>query len=93
MTTITFEAHTRTWTLTDEASSSRYGIPVLIDDAGQQLGPWDYAVKNIQRGELGFLHGFIARARAVAEYALEDYPDDPVILAMVTKFRAVPEHA
>lgn len=90
MTTVTFEAHKRTWTLTDEASSTSFGIPVLIDSNGQQFGPWDYAVENIQRGELGFTHGFRTTARAIAMYARDDHPDDPAICAMVTKFSSVP---
>lgn len=91
MTAVTFTAHKRTWTLTDEASQCSHGMPVLMEDDGAQLGPWDIAVENIRQGELGFRHGFTARARAVAAYAKDDYPDDPTICTMVDKFLAVPD--
>lgn len=38
---ISFRVHDRTYQLSDEHSASSYGIPVLVTEDGEQLGPAD----------------------------------------------------
>lgn len=47
---ISFRAWSRTYRLSDEHSASSYGIPVLVTEDGEQLGPSDYVYESDTAG-------------------------------------------
>lgn len=92
MTSVTINAGGRTYTLTDEHSSSNYGQPVLLDQDGVSFGPWENVIDN-PNGKMPGGEGYTYQvaARAIASYARDDHPDDLDVLDLVKRFEAISE--
>lgn len=82
MTTATFTAFDRSWTLTDEHAASSYGNPVLVSDDGTPYGPWENAMKGT-----GEWANYSVAARAITDQCRSRLPG---IQELRSKFMAVP---